>query len=135
MSTCCPERSHAFASRSAREETLFQFVLSTGLRPVSGKCSLASQSRKAGAPRPVGAVGASRTQRSAAWEREASEGLERVAFAFLVEPLARPCPVWSHAAGSMFAFGRAQRPPQHVGRRVRLRRRGIECCSPSMEGE
>ena len=68
----------------------------------------AAESTRARAPRAVGGIGASRPQRSAASEREASEGLEGVVFAFLVEPLARQCPVWSHAAGSMFAFAGVQ---------------------------
>ena len=85
----------------------------------------------AGAPRPDGAVGATRSQRSAAWgseasegqepfalpmqlarvahktaatEREPSEGQEPLALPFLMEPLHHPCLVWRHAEESIFGL-------------------------------
>ena len=56
-------------------------------------------------------------------------------FPSVVEPLARQYPVWRHGAGSMFAFAGVQRPSDNVGRRVMLRRRCIEPCGASIEGE
>lgn len=51
-----------------------------------------------------GQFGACRPQRSAASEREASEGPEAFAGPFFVELLAHLCPVWRHAADSVFVL-------------------------------
>ena len=79
------------------------FSFSKGLRPMSGRCSLAGESRKAGAPSPCRCSRSSSHRAVGRLGAPGLERLERVLFPFLVEPLGRPCAVWSQVAALMFA--------------------------------
>ena len=127
LSAFCPERPHVFWSRCAWEERLFQcfpracaqcqagVALQVRAERQEPLALSVQQEHLAHSGRPLGSA---RPRR----------GWSASRLCFLVEPLGRPCAVWSHAAAFMFASAGAQRPPRHVGRRVRLRRRGVEPC-------
>ena len=135
MSTCCPERSHVFANRSAWGGTLFQFVFPRACAQYEVSESLQVRAERqeplalsvqlehlAHSGRPLGSA-RPRNGRSAS----------RFRFWWSPSPAHAQCGATPRAP--CLLVGRAQRPPQQVGRRVWLRRRGIECCSPSMEVE